>query len=137
MTTPAAAQLYLAQHKVTMEGRRFAVFNPHNKPIEELPIIWGFNNGGRPGWYCAQLISEDGHGLGAHICSDEGYMLHDLGILEDTRPDRHETFRKYYPDGYRMDFIPSEEVKTHEGLNKAYALNQKLTAEAEEKDNDL
>lgn len=41
-----------------------------------------------------------------------------------TRPDRHEGFRKHYPDGYRMDFIGEDEVKTHAGLKAAYKLNQ-------------
>jgi len=136
MTTPAAARLYLAQHEHAMEFKGYAVFNPHNKPFEELPIIYGFNNGGRAGWYSAVLLSQDGLELGGHTCSDEGYMRHDLGILEGTRPDRHKTFQKHYPDGYRMDFIPMEEVKDHEGLNAAYALNQKLAEEAKEKEDE-
>lgn len=107
MTTPAAEKLYVA------------IFNPHNKPIEELPTIYGFNNGGCCGDFSGVLLSEDGLGLGGHICSREGYMLHDLGILEGTRPDRHETFRKYYPDGYKMDFVGYEQARTHEGLVKA------------------
>ena len=131
MTTPAAERLYQAQHLYQMEGRRPAVYNPHGKPSEELPIIYGFNNGGSPGWYSAVLLAEDGTGLGGHICSDELYMPHDLGILEGTRPDRHETFRAHYPDGYRMEFIPSELVLTHPGLEAAYQLNQANAAEAE------
>lgn len=124
MTTKAAARLYEAQHLHAMEGKGYAVFNPNSKPISELPIIYGFNNGGSPGWYSAQLLAEDGTGLGDHVCSSEGYMTHDLGILEGTRPDRHEGFRKHYPDGYRMDFIGEDEVKTHAGLEAAYKLNQ-------------
>lgn len=126
MTTAAAAQLYLAQHLMEWEGKGYAVYNPHGKPLAELPVIYGFNNGGRPGWYDAILLAEDGHCLGGHICSDEGYMPHDLGVLEGSRPDRHETFREHYPEGYRMDFIRGEDVREHEGLNAAFALNQKL-----------
>lgn len=124
MTTEAAARLYEAQHNQQMEGKGYAVFNPHNKPVSELPIIYGFNNGGSPGWYSACLIAEDGEGLGGHVCSSEGYMLHDLGILEGTRSDRHEGFQKHYPDGYRMDFIPASDVLTHPGLEAAYQRNQ-------------
>jgi hypothetical protein len=126
MTTPAAANLYLAQHLLEIEGYGWAVFNPHNKPIAELPVIYGFNNGGSPGWMSACLIAEDGTGMGGHVCSHEGYMEHDLGIIEGSRPDRHETFREHYPDGYRMEFVSGDVVKTrtHEGLERAYALNQ-------------
>lgn len=125
MTTKAAEELYRAQHNHQMEGKKYAIYNPHNKPIEELPFIYGFNNGGSIGWYSACLISEDGEGLGGHICSHECYMLADLGILEGTADYRHDDdFKKHYPDGYRMDFIPSSEVKDHEGLKKAYELNQ-------------
>jgi hypothetical protein len=104
----------------------YAIYNPHNKPIEELPVIYGFNNGGSPGWYSGELLAEDGHFLGSHICTNEGYMLGDLGIYEGHRPDRHEDFKKHYPDGYRMDFISLNEVKTDSGLMKAYEKNQEM-----------
>jgi len=132
MTTEAAAKLYLAQHEIEMQGKNWAIHNPNNLPVQELPIIYGFNNGGRPGWYSGVLIAEDGTGLGGHICSAEGYMLHDLGILKGTRPDRHEDFRKHYPDGYRMVFISSANVKEHKGLDLAYERNQQLAKENEE-----
>ena len=101
----------------------YEVFNPHDKPLEELPFIWGFNNGGSPGWMSGCLISQDGEGLGGHLCSAEFYMYHDLGIEKGSRSDRHEGFRKHYPDGYRMDFVPYEDVCTHEGLQAAIKLN--------------
>ena len=125
MTTPAAERLYLAQHLIEMKGKPFAVFNPHNKLIDQLPIIFGFNNGGSPGWCHAALIAEDGTGLGGHVCSHEGYMPHDLGCLEGTRPDRHEGFRKHYPNGYRMVFVSFEEVKQCAPLLAAFKLNKK------------
>lgn len=123
MTTPARERLYEAQHLVQMEGKRAAVYNPHGKPLDELhelPVIYGWNNGGSPGWYRGVLISADGEGLGGHVCSSEAYMPHDLGILEGTRPDLHETFRKHYPDGYRMEFVPYDSARDHEGIKKAF-----------------
>lgn len=135
MTTKAAEQLYLAQHRFKYEHCKWAVHNPHNKPLEDLPVIYGFNNGGSPGWYAATLLAQDGTCLGGHTCSSEGYMEHDLGILEGTRPDRHETFRAHYPDGYRMEFIGEADVRTHAGLLEAYRLNQ-LNAEEYERRND-
>ena len=122
MTTPAAANYYLAKHLLEQEGKPYAVYNPHNKSVETLPVIFGFNNGGKPEWYLAQLLAEDGTYLGGHICSHEGYMRHDLGILEGTRPDRHEDFRKHYPGGYRMAFVSYKDVKSCPELQKAVAL---------------
>lgn len=129
MTTPAAEKLYLAQHQVEMEGRGIAIYNPNNLPIEELPVIYGFNNGGSSGWYYAQAISEDGMGLGSHICSNECFMPHDLGILEGTGLDRHEKdYQRHYPNGYKMEFVPSSKIETHEKLQKAFELNKALVA---------
>lgn len=130
MTTEAAALLYEAQHLHQWEGRPLAVFNPNNRPVEELPTIYGFNNGGGGNWWHAQLIAEDGLGLGGHLCSSEVYMPHDLGCLEGSRPDRHEAFQKHYPDGYRMAFVPLDQVCGHEKLNAAFALNAKLAKAA-------
>lgn len=131
MTTAAAERLYLAQHLLEVGGRPVAVFNPHGKPVEELPVIYGFNNGGSPGWYDAALLAEDGTYLGGHVCSHEGYMPHDLGVLEGSRPDRHEDFQKHYPDGYRMQFVGLPEAKTHPGIEAAYQLCLAKAKEAE------
>lgn len=124
MTSKKAEAYYLAKHQYELEGRKWAIYNPKELPVEDLPVIYGFNNGGSPGWFSAVLLAEDGTGLGSHICSHEGYMEHDLGILEGTRPDRHERFREHYPDGYRMEFISFDNVEAHPGLTEAYRLNQ-------------
>lgn len=125
MTSPAAERFYLAQHLYEHEGKGWAVFNPHGKPVQELPAIYGFNNGGSPGWYSAVSIAADGACLGGHCCSAEGYMPHDLGILEGARPDRHtDSYQKHYPDGYRMVWVSSEELKGHPGIDEAVRLNK-------------
>lgn len=105
-----------------------AIFNPHDQPIDDLPIIFGFNNGGPSGLLSAVLIAEDGTGLGGHCCSHEAYMPGDLGVLEGYRPDRHEGFRKHYPDGYRMEFVSYDDVKDHKALTEAFRLNQEMAA---------
>lgn len=46
-------------------------------------------------------------------------MPGDLGIIEGARPDRHETFREHYPDGYRMEFVSYGDVLSHAGLSAA------------------
>ena len=128
MTTPATANLYLAQHLGDWGGAGYASHNPHGKPIAELPVIYGFNNGGSDDWWNGLLLAEDGTCLGGHACSHEGYMPSDLGVLDGSRPDRHETFRKHYPDGYRMDFVPGAAAKSHAGLAEAYKRNQEGAA---------
>lgn len=130
MTTQAAENLYLAQHLMEWEGVPYAAYNPHNKPVDDLPVIYGFNNGGSQYFLHACIISEDGEELGQHMCTNEGYMRSDLGVLEGSRFDRHELFREKYPDGYRMDFVSRDDVSDHHGLNQAFyrkavkALNQ-------------
>lgn len=101
-----------------------AIYNPNARPVEELPIIYGFNNGGSPGWFSGVLIAQDGETLGGHVCSHEGFMPGDLGIEEGRRADRHETFRAHYPDGYRMEFVGYSDVPGHEGLAAAFAAHK-------------
>ncbi len=131
MTTEAAARVYLAEHTSTWGDRGYVVYNPNGRPVDELPVIWGFNNGGSPGWFSGELLADDGDFLGGHICSHEGYMLHDLAIVDGARPDRHEKFREHYPDGYRMDFVPYAEVPGHAGIKAAFERHrEKYPAEA-------
>lgn len=120
MTTKEAAAQYEMAHVQANKDKKIAVYNPHNKPISELPVIYGFNNGGNAGFLLALLITEDGFDIGDHICSSEAYMPHDLGILENCRPDRHIYFRKYYPEGYRMEFVGYDDIAQHKGLLKAF-----------------
>lgn len=124
MTTPAAEKLYLEQHLMHFNSCKIVVYNPNERPLHELPVIYGFNNGGSPGFYSAQLLSEKGEDLGGHLCSDEGYMRADLGILEGSAVYRHELFRKKYPNGYRMEFVPSNEIKNHYKIQNIFKLAQ-------------
>jgi hypothetical protein len=108
-----------------------AVFNPHNKLLSDLPVIYGFNNGGSAGFLSAVLIAEDGTGLGGHCCSHEYYMPSDLGVRAGSRPDRHEGFQKHYPDGYRMEFVSHGKVLAHPALARAFELNAELAKAAD------
>lgn len=114
-----------------MDKTNFAKFNPKGLPEAELPVIYGFNNGGGAGWMEGVLVAENGHYLGGHVCSSEGWMLNDLGIVEGARPDRHEKFREHFPDGYRMDFVPYAEVKKHAALMEAI---EKASAKPQDSD---
>ena len=107
------------------------IYNPHGKSEDELPTIFGFNNGGQPEFIHGQLIAEDGVPMGSHLCSSELFMLMDLGICKGARPDRHEGFKKYYPDGYKMEFVSYGDVDGHKGLQKAFKLNSGFSSEKE------
>lgn len=113
MTTPARAAAYLSEHLEKVADRGWSVVNPNNVPVADLPVIFGFNNGGPYGWMSGMIVAQDGTHLGGHCCSHEAYMSHDLGVLEGSRPDRHETFLKHYPNGYRMEFVSFDDVKAH------------------------
>lgn len=125
MTTKAAARLYMAQHLMEWEGKGYTVYNPHSKPLEKLPVIYAFSNVRGGGDGVCYAMAEDGTVLGSHYCSNEGYAPHDLGVRDGARTDRHtENYQKHYADGYRMDFVPASDIESHEGLKKAFALNQ-------------
>ena len=93
--------------------------------------IYCFSNviGGVDG--IAYAMAEDGTVLGSHWCSNESFVPQDLGILEGYRLDRHETYKQHYPDGYEIEFIRSNNVLNHKGLQKAFELNQKQAELAE------
>ena len=95
------------------------------------PKIFCFSNVVDGGEGMAYAMAEDGTVLGSHLCSHETFVPGDLGVHPGSRPDRHKHFAQHYPDGYEMEFVPSKEVPTHEGLQKAFALN-KASAPAKE-----
>lgn len=53
----------------------------------------------------AFALGDDGTILGSHFCSDESFVPHDLGVVNGSRPDRHEEYSKHFPKGYEMEFI--------------------------------
>ena len=93
--------------------------------------IYCFNNGGSYGWMSAVAIAEDGHCLAGHTCSDEGYMRHDLGMDGSTW--KHEEYDKHYGAGnWELEWV--DKPKTHEGIQKAFALNALLPKPKEGED---
>ena len=91
--------------------------------------IYCFSNvvGGGDG--IAYAMGDDGQVLGSHWCSCEFYVPGDLGVKEGSRPDRHETYSKHFPNGYEMEFVRSSDIETHEGLKEAFRLNALLREE--------
>lgn len=125
MTSDAQQKYYESKHAAKWGSEVWAVHNPHNKPVNELPVIYGWNNGSTSaigGCMYGELVAEDGTLFPGHVCTSEVYMPHDLGILKGSRPDRHENFRTHYPDGYRMEFVSYEDVPDHTGLQAAFKL---------------
>lgn len=103
------------------------IYNPHNAEPDSLVTIYGFNNGDVGfGNFDAALVSSTGQYMGGHICSNEHFMFGDLGIQKGTREDRHNGFREKFPDGYKMEFVPSVNLKSHDGLNAALKLYDEL-----------
>jgi outer membrane receptor for ferrienterochelin and colicin len=94
--------------------------------------IYCFSNivGGGDGM--AYAMAEDGIILGSHWCSNEWYVPKDLGVLEGYRLDRHEKYKQHYPNGYEMEFVKSKDISAHEGLQKAFKLNQEQAELTEE-----
>ena len=95
--------------------------------------IYCFSNVVGGGYGIAYAIGDDGTILGSHCCSHESYVQNDLGVSEGSRPDRHKTYKKHFPNGYEMEFIPSDKVKAHEGIKEAFRLNALQGEEAEVK----
>lgn len=122
MTTKAQEALNEVLHMAKWGDQPMYIFNPQEKPVEELPVIIGFCNGGQLGWMEAVSIAQDGVVLGGHICSSEAYMPHDLGLVENANPTRQEDYRKHYPEGFRCEFVPHAQAKDHQGLKDAMQL---------------
>lgn len=125
MTTKAAAELYLAQHR-NQTNSEAVIHNPKSSRIDELPKIYAFSNAAGGGDGIAYAMADDGTVLGSHWCSHEGYVEHDLAVNAGCRDDRHEAYRAHYPNGYVMEFVPASEVKRHAGLMAAFEKNQLL-----------
>ena len=128
MTTDSIETRLAAMHRAAqyreLTGLPVTVYNPKNRRVRDLPVIYGFNNGGVDGLLDGVLLAEDGTFLGGHASSAECYMPADLGVLDGCRPDRHEAFRAHYPDGYRMAFVNYAAAGTHPGLQEAYRRSQ-------------
>ena len=85
--------------------------------------IWCVGLGRGSTWGAEDVIghalSEDGVGLGSHLSSSVGFAKHDMGITSNWH---HETYRKYYPEGYVLEWL--EDPETHAGWQAAMALNE-------------
>lgn len=90
-----------------------------------MNTIYCFNNGGSAGFQAAIGIAEDGNCLAQHLCSHEGFMKHDLGMTSDWK---HENYNEHYGKGnWQLEWIESNDIDSHEGLQKAFKLNAEIS----------
>jgi hypothetical protein len=75
-------------------------------------------------------MAEDGKVLVSATCSHEDEAKTELGVNEGTAEDCHVVYRKYFPGGYVMEFIPASNLDDHKGLHKALKANQERGANA-------
>lgn len=71
-------------------------------------------------------LCEDGHCLGQHLSSSEGWAKHDIGITSDMK---HDSYKQHCPDGYDLVWLDNPEDSDE--LKAAYTLNQELRVAAE------
>lgn len=95
-----------------------------NKP--SIYVYSGAPNGGDGP---AFALAEDGTCLGSHYCSNESYAKYDLGVVEGSRPDRHQTYAAHYPEGYQMVFVPHSNLDDHAGIARALESNRAANSE--------
>ena len=64
--------------------------------------IYVFVNGGGPGRYVIDVITEDGEILVGHRCETIDDARHDFGVTSDRR---HALYAARYPHGFRVIWI--------------------------------
>lgn len=88
--------------------------------------IYGFVNGGSPGWYDVVGICEDGVVLAGHICSTHEFGKYDIGVTSDRK---HALYAKHCPDGFQVVWVDHPLI--HDGLKEAFRLNALLPLASE------
>ena len=117
--SPEKVEKWLSSSPASCSGQK-------GKP--KIFVFSGYGGGDGP----CYAMAEDGHVLGQHWCSSEGWAIRDLGVEKGSRPDRHREYAKHYPDGYEMVFVPAREIESNEELKAAMKLNDEIGELAEE-----
>lgn len=95
-------------------------------PTPKIYVFCNTRCGGRGDWHSMVAIAEDGTGLAGHICSSHRWAFHDMGI--DPEGWKRDIYAKHYPEGFEVCWVGSEEIDSHEGLRRAFALHEQKTA---------
>lgn len=91
----------------------------------DKPKIFVLCNSCSRQWHHVMAMAEDGTHLAGHVCSDHGFISHDMGFTSDWK---HDQYNRHYPDGWELVMV--DDPKNHEGLQAAYELNQAMGAAA-------
>lgn len=92
-----------------------------------VPKIFVFCNSCEPKWHSAQALTEDGFFVAQHVCSDHGFILHDMGAHPSGC--KRNIYDTHYPEGYEVVFEedarnPSEEFKAAYKKHQSYTKEQ-------------
>lgn len=94
--------------------------------MRKLYLFVNINNG--RGWLDCLSLTDDGHILGNHICSELSYMRYDL----HDRIDRLEKIKAHFAaDPYSVEVLDYEACKTHEDFQKAIGLASTMKHDVE------
>ena len=101
------------------ERDRWTVFNPMQRPISDLPVVYGYEIQVKGIVTFNGLISDDGtsYAVDTYGCAD---APHFLGVVSGSRPHIDARLQADYPGGYRMEFVPWLFLEEHEGLMRAF-----------------
>lgn len=64
-------------------------------------------------------VAADGVFLASHLCSNENWVKHDMGLTSERN---HDIYRRHYPDGYELEYVVHP--KEHAGVQEAQRLNE-------------
>lgn len=98
------------------------------KALDALPKIFIFCNSCAPEWHSAVALADDGTFLAGHVCSNHGFIQHDMGINSSWKRDLYE---KHYPGGYELVWVPNprqDNAALEAAVSKSNAAAERLEA---------
>lgn len=99
-------------------------FNPNGLPTDELPVVYGFDNGNSDdGFAIGVLIDADGERIAECETGDSEELQQELGLLGTpalmAALSIHCYLNRKHPDGYVTKFVKYEDVLKDPGLQEA------------------
>lgn len=100
-----------------------------------MATIYAFCNGcDMPDWHNGMAMCEDGHVLAEHVSSTHDFCRIDLGVdgakrHEDGKEDwsgKRAKYAEHCPEGFTVEWVEQSQLRTHPGIQAAYAKNQDL-----------
>lgn len=85
--------------------------------------IYCFNNGGPYGYMIAVALADDGVCIASHLCTNEHYMPHDLGMMGSTW--KHDLYDAHFGKG-NWELVWIDDPRTDERVQKAIELHRKM-----------